>query len=288
MGEIDLGVLARGPHARLIGEMATKTAADAGVQAIWVGGSLATDEGDAWSDVDFRVAVAPGTLDNWTHPNWARYLPASPCGGTLLRFGTLALLHHLVLADGTIVDFYVQEPAAELAEPSVVILFCRDAAFRARLEGFARPAASLARETDGEAIRQFLVDYWIATHKELKGLARRHDQSAFAGLYVERMALLRAWYLQAVGKEIDARVTIHLLGALHKALAGKLSAEQQAVLGLPTRNAGETVVAVDAVRAEMAHAGRALAQRHDFAYPDALEAVVMRVWNENKAILAQR
>lgn len=287
MGEIDLGILARGPHASLIGEMATRCAA-AGVLAIWVGGSLAAGEGDAWSDVDFRVAVAPGALETWTHPDWTRYLPVPPCGGTLLRFGTQALLHHLLLVDGTIVDFYVQEPAAELVEPSVVILFCRDAALSARLEGFARPAASLARDAEGEAIRQFLVEYWIATHKELKGLARRHDQSAFAGLYVERMALLRAWHLQAVGKEIDARVTIHMLGALHKGLAGKLSADQRNVLGLPTRNAEETVAAVDAVRAEMAQVGRVLAQRYDFVYPHELEAVVMRVWNEHRARLAQR
>ena len=41
-------------------------------------------------------------------------------------------------------------------------------------------------------VRQFLVDYWITTHKQMKALARKYDLSPFVGLYFERMALLRA------------------------------------------------------------------------------------------------
>ncbi len=87
----------------------------------------------------------------------------------LCALASEALLHHLVLADGTIVDFYVQDTTQQNPEPKLVILACRDAEFRAALEGLASPAASLAREIDGAAARQFLVDYWITTHKELKG-----------------------------------------------------------------------------------------------------------------------
>src|SRR5262249_45652237 len=145
-------------------------------------------------------------------------------------------------------------------EPNVVILACRDAELRKSLEGFERPAAALEREIDGAAVRQFFVDYWITTHKQLKALARQYDHSAFAGLYLERMALLRAWYMQATGKDIDSRVTLHMLGALHRGLEGKLAAQQHDILGLPSRTPAETVAAIEAVRAEMARAGRWLAE----------------------------
>jgi hypothetical protein len=288
MGNIDLGPLEHGPHAMLIRDMATRCAADDSIHAIWVGGSLAAGRGDAYSDVDFRIAVEPGHVDRWVHPDWSHYLPIPPGGGLMMRFGEAALLHHLVLADGTIVDFYVQDTTRQNPEPKLVILTCRNPAFRATLEGFAHPAASLVRDIDGAVVRQFFVDYWITTHKQLKALARKYDLSSFAGLFMERMPLLRAWYMQAVGKDIDSRPTLHMLGALHTGLAGKLTAEQHAILGLPSRTPEETVAVIEAIRAEMARVGRWLAERYDFAYPHELENVVRRVWNTHKETITRR
>jgi hypothetical protein len=288
MSHIDLGPLAHGPHAQLIHAMATTCAADSSIQAIWVGGSLAAGRGDQYSDVDFRIAVEPGHLDRWIHPDWERYLPIRPSGGVLLRFGERALLHHVVLADGTIVDFYVQDTTQHNPEPHLVILACRTAEFRAKLEGFVQPAAALVRAIDGAVVRQFFVEYWITTHKEMKALGRNYDHFSFAGLYVERMALLRAWYMQAVGKDIDSRVTLHMLGTLHTGLVSKLTAQQHTLLGLPSRTPAETITVIDAIRAEMAHVGRWLAARHAFAYPHELETVVQRVWNEHKPSLTRR
>jgi hypothetical protein len=288
MREIDLGPLEHGPHAYLIRAMASKCSADRSIQAIWVGGSLAAGTGDAYSDVDFRIAVEPEQIARWTSPDWEHYLPMRPSGGLLMRFGEQALLHHLVLLDGAIVDFYVQDTTSQNSEPNLIILACRNAELRATLEGFARPAPALVRAIDGAVVRQFLVDYWITTHKQMKALARKYDHSAFAGLYLERMALLRAWYMQAVGKDIDARVTLHMLGALHKGLEGKLTEHQHNILGLPSRTPDETVMVIDAIRAEMARVGRWLAHRHEFAFPHELEAVVQRSWNEHKESLTRR
>jgi hypothetical protein len=288
MSDIDLGPLEHGPHANLIRDMASKCSADGSIQAIWVGGSLAAGLGDTYSDVDFRIAVEPGHVDRWANPNWEHYLPIRPCGGLLMRFGEQALLHHMVLADGTIVDFFVQDTTRQNPEPKLVILACRNAEFRAMLEEFASPAAVLVREIDGAVVRQFFVDYWITTHKQMKALARKYDLSPFAGLYMERMALLRAWYMQAVGKDIDSRVTIHMLGALHKGLDGKLTADQRNILGLPSRTPDETVTVIEAIRAEMARVGRWLADRHAFVYPHELEDVVRRTWDEHKEFLIKR
>ena len=122
----------------------------------------------------------------------------------------------------------------------------------------------------------------------MKALGRKYDHFPFVGLYMERMALLRAWYMQAAGKDIDSRVTLHMLGALHKGLDGKLTADQHNILGLPSRTPEETVMVIEAIRVEMARIGRRLADRHKFAYPHELEDVVWRIWNENREILTRR
>jgi hypothetical protein len=122
----------------------------------------------------------------------------------------------------------------------------------------------------------------------MKALARKYDHFPFVGLYLERMALLRAWYMQAVGKDIDSRVTLHMLGALHKGLDGNLTADQHNILGLPSRTPEETVTVIEAIRAEMARVGRWLADRHKFAYPHELEDVVRRIWNENRETFTRR
>lgn len=285
---VDIGPLAYGPHAELIRKMADLCYADESIQAIWVGGSLAAGHGDHFSDVDFRIAVEPGQAGSWTSPDWDRYLPLRPAGGLLLRFGEQSLLHHLVLADGTIVDFYVQDTTAKNHEPDVVILACRSAAFRATLEQFARPADPLVRAIDDAAARQLFVDYWILSHKQAKAMARKYDEFAFVGIYLERLALLRALYMVQTGRDIDSRPTLHMLGAMHKGLEGRLTAQQHSMLGLPSTTPGETAAVIEAIRAEMAGAGRLLAARHGFAYPHELEEVVLRTWDEHKDAIIRR
>ncbi len=288
MDIIDLGLLEHGPHALLIRDMATRCIADTRIQAIWVGGSLASGRGDTYSDIDFRIAVEPGQLTQWSHPDWSAYLPIPVCGEHIMHFGETALLHHMVLADGTIVDFFVQDTTRHNPEPNVVILACRDPQFRALLEGFVHPAAALTRDIDGVVVRQFIVEYWITTHKQLKALARKYDLTAFAGLYIERLSLLRVWYMQTVGRDIDARLTLHMIGALHAGLADKLTAEQHAIMGLPSQTPAQTIAVIESIRDEMARVGQLLAARHAFSYPHELEAVVRRSWSEHKQTNIQR
>lgn len=288
MTEINLGALAHGPHADLIREMAKKCIADERIQAIWVGGSLAMGYGDDFSDIDFRIAVKPGQVSDWSNPNWVQYLPLLPFGSTFMKFGEQALLHHLVLSDGTIVDFFVQDTEHQNFEPKLIIVACRDAHFKEKLKDFSRPVASLVKDIDGVELGQFFVDYWIITHKELKALARQYDLSLFVGLYWERLALLRAYYIQAVGKDISGRATLHMLGMLHKGLDGKLAKKQKDILGLPSQTPAQTIVAIEAIRAEMAHIGRQLADQYAFDYPHTLEDVALNALNKYKLFIGKQ
>jgi hypothetical protein len=284
MEAIELGPLAAAPHADVLRAISTKCFADDTVQAVWVGGSLAAGRGDVFSDIDLRIAVEPGKMEQWTNPDWSRYLPLQPCGASLLPFGEHALLHHLLLSDGTLVDFYVQDTHAYNPEPQIVVLACRNNEFRTLLDGFIAPPAAMVQDLNPQTVRQFLVDYWIATHKQIKALARNYQYSAFVGLYVERIALLRAYYMQVVGKEISPHPSLHMLGTLHRDIASELSAQQREILGLPTRTAHETMLAIEAVRKEMSQIGRSLAETCGFIYPSELEAVVWQFWQQHKPL----
>lgn len=286
--KVELGVLAESPHADMIRALAERCSADKRVRAIWVGGSLAAGKGDEYSDIDFRVVVDEGTVGMWVEPDWSNYLPSQRLGGILLRFGDNALLHHMVLAEGTILDFLVHDTAASMGEPHVAIVACDDPQLCARIASFAKPSSEITRDIDAAGVRQFLVDYWIVTHKEMKGLARKYDASAFAGLSVERRSLLRALHMLATGKDISDHMTIHVLGALHQALDGYVTPRQLEILGMPTRTPQETIAAIDAMRAEMTRVGHILAERYAFEYPLALETVVNATWEARKEALAQR
>lgn len=285
---VNLGMLELGPHTKLIDEIAQKCATDETIQAIWIGGSLAAGTGDQFSDVDFRIAVEPEQMVLWTAPDWNRYLPMGVSGGSFMQFGEHALLHHLVLEDGTILDFYVQDTTRTNHEPQIVVIGCRNEAFAKMLGEFAKPAASLTLEIEGAQVRQFFVDYWITTHKQMKALARKYDYSPFVGLYFERVALLRAAYMQTTGKDVGGRISIHVIGKIHEGLRNMLSEDQQNVFGMPSRTPDETVLAIEAIRVEMGRIGRVLADKHRFEYPHQLEAVVARLWDENKVSLTVR
>lgn len=285
---IELGILATGPHTDLIRAMAERCAADPAVLAVWVGGSLASGTGDWFSDVDFRIAVADGTVEQWAEPDWSRFLPVERVGGIQLRFGANNLLHHMVLADGVIVDFFVQETNPTNTEPSIVILYCPDEALRARIEALAQPAHTLAMKIDAEVLQRFFVDYWILTHKQAKAIARHYDEFAYTGIGLERTALLRALYMEQTGKGMGAQFTLHVIGAMHKALAGTLTERQLWALGAPTTQPSETAAAIETIRVEMARVGRVLADRHGFAYPLDLEEVVLRTWEQHKAAILLR
>jgi hypothetical protein len=285
---IDLGPRENGPHAEVIRGLAERCYADAAVQAIWVGGSLAAGTGDPYSDVDLRIAVAHDRLERWVRPDWEHLLPLPSCGGTFMRFGEHALLHHLLLTDGTLVDLFVQDLSVRNPEPELVVLACRDEDFGNALVGSTRTPAPIVHEVEAESVRQLFIDYWITTYKEIKGLSRGYDHAAFVGLYFERSALLRAWHLEIVGKDIDARLSIHVLGAMHEGFDGRLTAPQLELLGLPSRTPEETVTAIEAIRTEMARLGRSLAEAHGFRYPHDLEDVVLRAWESNRRTLTRR
>jgi hypothetical protein len=76
---------------------------------LWLGGSLACGTADRFSDIDFRIAVAPSDLAYWDAPAFEQiFADAGVLAQQFLRFQDDAFLHHLLLSTAEIVDLHVQ------------------------------------------------------------------------------------------------------------------------------------------------------------------------------------
>jgi len=251
------------------------------VVALWVGGSLATGRADAYSDVDLRVAVGPARVSAWRDPDFAAILSV-PCVGSYFRaFGDAAFLHHLLLANGDIYDFFVQTTERELFGEPVVVLGCRDDDFAARLDQTPKTVDHEVPLADAPTIRQQIVDFWVNSHKHRKVLHRGLDLLLLTGLHNDRSALTRLWHVLATGRDSGNRApTIHGLTAIGRAVDQLMGPDGLRIVGGATANREDIYSAVERIRDEVSRVGRQLAERLEFDYPTALEETVRSGWSD--------
>lgn len=279
--DLQLNILPELPQRATIAEISTHIWHNYEVVALWLGGSLARSAGDIFSDVDFRIAVASQQLAFWKDPPFQEIFRSAPVvGQTFLAFGDEALLHHLVLANGEIFDFFVQSVAQEPTPEPRLVLGCRDKHFAQLLAAETRPEPFTTQAIQPAEIQRMLVDFWISTHKHRKVLHRDLDLLVTFGINVERNLLLRLWYIEASGTDCGdmRRQTIHSLTSIIRALQHATGGQALEVAGMPTRNRQELYLAIERDRESAAQLGRRLAQKYRFAYPAQLEATVLQGW----------
>ena len=266
------------PQVLALRRMVSALWAQEDVAALWLGGSFARGEADAYSDLDLRVAVAPDRLSAWAELDPALLL-GEPIVGTQRMDWEGPVLYHLVLEDGLIVDLLIQNTDREPPQDYTLTLACRDDAFEALLEKAHLPPAE-EPAADPEVIRQVVADFWIASHKHAKVMGRGLDPIALFGLGLELSPLMRLWYVAATGRDLGMqRATIHMLTRTVRAIeSGPDALQTLRVLGAPRLTAADRLQAVEISRDEVGRVGRTLAAQLGFAYPEALEKTVRTAW----------
>jgi len=281
MTELQLSSLPNLPQRETIVEVASNLWQDVGVVALWVGGSLASGAGDHFSDVDFRVAVVPDQLARWKVPRFEQICTqASVVGRLVLQFGDEALLHHLVLSNGVIFDFFVQSTIRRPTQEPLLILGCRSEAFE-RLLAEQNSVPRMERQAvRGEMLTELLVSFWINSHKHRKVLFRGLDLMATQGLHIEQSMLMRLWYIEASDQDCgDVRQqTIHSLTEVVRVSDQSVGPQALVQFGAPMRDRQEISQTVERNRQAVSLLGRRLAQRYGADYPAALEATVLQGW----------
>jgi hypothetical protein len=285
MDTLDLSGLPPLPQAGTIALLAPRLWADEHIVAIWLGGSLARRAGDRYSDIDLRVAVAPADLAAWETPNLAALLDDLVLGRQFLRLGATSFLHHLILANGDILDFLAQSSDAPPGPEPIRILGCRADAFADKLAASDHEPPTPHQPVQPEALRELLVAYWINSHKHRKVLNRDLDLMFPAGLQFKWLTLMRLYYIEATGEETTALhfSGIHGLTDLVRAIARLEGERPLDLVGAPIRTRAEICAAIEDERETVARLGRRLAERYGFEYPAALEAMVRREWEAFKA-----
>lgn len=270
------------PQRTTILEAASNLWPDPTVVALWIGGSLARGAGDLYSDVDFRVAVAPEHFAPWRTPPFDQiFTHTSVVGQNTMTFGEAAILHHLILSDGEIFDFFVQSTSHPPTSEPRLILGCRDQEFATLLSAHNVIPPVHRQPVNGETVRELLVSFWINSHKHRKVLHRHLDLMATLGLHIEQSLLLRLWYIDITGQDCgDARrQTIHSLTELVHTIQQALGPQALALIGAPMRDRHELYQTIEHNRQAVSqHLGPSLAHKYNFPYPSALETTTLQGW----------
>lgn len=283
MDGLDLGVLPDLPQRETIALLAPRLWEDARVAAVWVGGSLARGAGDAYSDIDLRVAVDAADLDAWRTPDFAALLHDLALGRQFVSLGQDAFIHHLILVNGDMLDLLVQSVERRPVAEPILVLGCRSTELAERLESANRPEELEEMESmpaSAETVSELVTAFWINSHKHRKVLHRGLELMFPAGVYAAWTMLMRLWYIEATGNEVRPYhfSGIHGLTELVRAVERVAGADARALFGAPTRTPAEIWEVVERQQAAAACTGRLLADRFGFAYPAALEEMVRGSW----------
>ena len=265
---------------RTISALAPALWADERVVALWLGGSLARGDGDEYSDIDLRIAAHPADMDHWRALDVQALTGGQVVGGHMFPLGEDALIHHLLLLNGDIVDLLVQTTTRPPNVEPMVVLGCREEAFAETLQAQNRVEPEPRNLATAESVRELIVAFWVNSHKHRKVLHRRLDLMIPSGLYHSWLMLMRLWYIQATGEDTSAYhfSGIHGLTQLVRSVEGLEGVDARAVAGVPGRTREEIYTAIETHQGAAARVGRLLAERYGFDYPVELERMVRTHW----------
>jgi len=275
MNQLDLSGLPDLPQTPYLKDLAQRLWQTNDTAALWLGGSLAEAKGDAYSDVDLRIAVEEAEFSSWQTPDLDQIFGQACLAHTTLNFSE-SLLHHVLLENGDIYDLYIQKVSNPIINEGRIILGCRDAAFLEKLQTPPKPY-SLDADLEPKTVLEVLEQYWLGSHKHRKALHRDLEVLSWEGLNLFRPVLVRLAYMLATGRDCGdiRRLKIHGFSPVSRALRETDILE---TIGLPVRNRDEIMGALDSLHKEVGQVGRALAEKYGFAYPERLEAVVLEHW----------
>ena len=256
------------------------------VHAFWLGGSFARGDADLFSDVDMRIAVARDDIGAWREPDWAILLGDTVVGQQLLPFAETSFLHHLIVSQGTIIDFFVQSVDHPISRDAQLIIKYNDPSLRDRIRAADRPERADLPQADPHQLKAAIEEFWIISHKHAKVLFRNLNVLTLAGIEFERALLTRLWYASLTGKDLGKqRPTVHLFTQAVRTLQEQLGSKALSVLGASLATRGDLLSWISLVRDEIAAVGRNLAAKHGFAYPEALEQTVRQSWTACEHLL---
>ena len=268
------------PQSRRLALLLTDLWQDPSVVALWLGGSLARGDGDAYSDIDLRIAVRSEDFDGDAPPQSARRVTEDAVLSLPRPWDADISQFQLLLPDGELYDLIVQTATRKPAPEARLVLACRDATLAGLLGEEAQDPATVFPPADPEKVRQMLTIFWLGQQKHQKVLLRGLDLIAWKGEHMLRQTLVILWFIEATGMDCGDpnRLTIHTMTPVAHAIEAARGAGAMELLAPPLRTRAEILRETARLRDEVGRVGRALAVGMGFEYPAAVEAVALAGW----------
>lgn len=276
--KLALHLLPELPQCKRLSEAARALWEQESVRAVWLGGSLARGGADLYSDIDLRIAVAPDALDAWHTPDLNALFQNGVLAYHRFPIGEM-LLHHLLLDDGDIYDLVIQSVEQPPTPEAVLILGCRNDRLREQLQHLEPPAPAEDPPATKESVLKILNEFWINEQKHRKVLHRNLYLVVLTGISMQKTVLLRLWYILETGCDYALQgQSIHALARTTRLVEEARGERVLQVLGASAMSRREVRSSIELIRREVALAGRELARKMDFEYPEALEQRVLQDW----------
>ena len=249
-------------QADFLADLRARLDGDAQVRAAWLGGSFGRGNADRYSDIDLHVLPADVDAFRAGAREWL---------GSLRPLVLYKLLFdgrmvNALTDEGLRIDIWLHADAPPLDPAAVDVLLDR--------EGVLRLDAPPAPPPDAVQVANSLLaqieEFWRCVSLLPTVIGRDELLVSFMGLYVE-LGIVTDILMAGYGVQRARGVKV-----LNPYLGDERRAELEAALQLNGLNAASLVMAHMALAGVVREHGPLIAERYGFAYPAALEEVVLR------------
>lgn len=236
---------------------------DPRIRAAWLEGSFGRGDADAYSDIDLHVLLQAADLAAFQVEAWlAAVRPLLLC--TTLFDGKMI---NALTAEGVRIDLWLHAGERAVVQPGKVrVLYDPD-----RLADFAAPTAQPGEKAVAAELEAQIKEFWRCIALLPVVIGRDEKIVSFLGLSVE-VGILTNVLIKGYRVERDAGVK-----KLNAFLSANTRTQIEGALALEGLTSSSLIRAHLALAGIMQMHGPVIAQTHEFAYPAALEEVVLRL-----------
>ncbi len=168
------------------------------VEAVYLTGSLGRGGGDEWSDLDLQVLMESSFSDFLTDAEIQHVISGPPLAIERFKLGTDGWMHHMILADGTIVDLLCRTELS--AEETQVWMYLPPHMTSLPRVVTHLPKGWTPKPISAAEVTALVNRYWIVMHKHRR-MARRQDLAIWTGIHYSVALLIRLEFIADIGQD---------------------------------------------------------------------------------------
>ena len=186
------------------------------VKAVFLGGSFGRGEGDLWSDLDLQVLVDEEFADFLDDAEIRLVTGRPPVALERFKLGPTGWMHHMILADGIIVDLFCRTELSVAETRMWIALSANMASLPEAIATHPKPWSPVSI-AQGE-VSALVTRYWVTMHKHRRGMGRTQDLVIWTGIHHSVAQLVRLEFIGLTGQDCGdlTRMAIYDLSGVNE------------------------------------------------------------------------